>query len=126
MRPSESPFRTKSSGSTRGRNRATVPKPERTREFLYCVLQQGEFRDSLAQSASGISNRHQRVRPSDPLARPLVVPTKAMLDAFADQVVPQVALREALQAESSTLATLRDYLLPRLLSGRVRVEVGHG
>jgi type I restriction enzyme S subunit len=54
-----------------------VPRPEWTREFLYCLFQQGEFRDSLAQSASGTSNSHQRVRPTDLLARPLVLPPKA-------------------------------------------------
>ena len=99
-----------------------VPRPGWPREFLYCLFQQADFRDSLAQSASGTSNSHQRVRPSDLLARPLIVPPKSIVAAFADQVVPEMALREALQAESSKLAALRDYLLPRLLSGRVRVR----
>lgn len=99
-----------------------VPKPEWSREFLYCLFQQEEFRDNLAQSASGTSNSHQRVRPSDLLARAFVVPPKAILDAFNNQVVPQMALREALQAESSKLVALRDYLLPRLLSGRATVR----
>ncbi len=99
-----------------------VPRPGWTRESLYCLFQQGEFRESLIQSASGTSNSHQRVRPSDLLARPLVVPPRAVHDAFADQVIPQMALREALHAESAKLAALRDYLLSRLLSGRVRVR----
>jgi type I restriction enzyme S subunit len=103
-----------------------VPKPGWTREFIYFLFQQEEFRDSLTQSASGTSNSHQRVRPSDLLARPLAVPPKTMLDAFSDQVVPQMALREALQTESSKLAALRDYLLPPLLSGRVRVLSSNG
>jgi type I restriction enzyme S subunit len=99
-----------------------VPKLGWTREFLYCLFQQAEFRDSLVQSASGTSSSHQRVRPSDLLARPLVVPPKIILNAFTDQVIPLMALREELQAESSKLATLRDYLLPRLLNGRVQVR----
>ena len=99
-----------------------VPRPGWTREFLFCLFLQDEFRDSLAQSASGTSNSHQRVRPGDLLTRPLVVPSTAMREAFADQVVPQIQLRAALHFESAKLATLRDYLLPRLLSGRVRVR----
>lgn len=99
-----------------------IPSPGWTREFFYCLFQQGDFRDSLTQSASGTSNSHQRVRPNDLLDRPLVVPPKPILDAFAEMVIPQFALREALHAESSKLAALRDYLLPRLLSGRVRVR----
>ncbi len=98
-----------------------VPRPDFTREFLYCLFQQAEFRASLAQSASGTSNSHQRVRPGDLLALPLAVPPKSMLGAFTDQVAPQIELWEALQAESSKLSEIRDYLLPLLLSGRVRV-----
>jgi type I restriction enzyme S subunit len=99
-----------------------VPRSRGTREFLYCLFQQREFRDTLAQSASGTSSSHQRVRPSDLLAHPLVVPPKTVLNAFTDQARALIALREALQAEATMLATLRDYLLPRLLSGRVRVR----
>lgn len=99
-----------------------VPKAGWSRETIYCLLQQQDFRESLAQSATGTSNSHQRVRPADLLTRPLVVPSQPILDAFAEQVVPQMALREALQYESRKLTTLRDYLLPRLLSGRVRVQ----
>lgn len=54
--------------------------------------------------------------------RSLVVPSTFMREAFADQVVPQMQLRAALHAESAKIATLRDYLLPRLLSGKVRVS----
>jgi type I restriction enzyme S subunit len=98
-----------------------VPRPGWAREYLFCLFLQGQFRDSLAQSASGTSNSHQRVRPGDLLTRPLVVAPAFMREAFADQIIPQMQLRAALHAESAKLAALRDYLLPRLLSGRVRV-----
>lgn len=97
-----------------------LPRPGWSREFLFCLFLQDEFRDSLAQSASGTSNSHQRIRPGDLLTRPLVVPSTFMREAFADQVVPQMQLRSALHAESAKLAAMRDYLLPRLLSGGVR------
>jgi type I restriction enzyme, S subunit len=99
-----------------------VPKVGWARETIYCLFQQKHFRESLAQSASGTSNSHQRVRPADFLTRPLVAPAQPILDAFAEQVVPQIALRDALQHESRKLIALREYLLPRLLSGRVRLQ----
>ena len=47
--------------------------------------------------------------------------SKAMLKAFATLCGSLFDLLQQLADESAELATLRDYLLPRLLSGRVRV-----
>lgn len=99
-----------------------IPRAGWTREAIYCLFQQEDFRGSLAQGASGTSSSHQRIRPADLLARSIVVPSQPILEAFHEQVVPKMALREALHKEISKLAALRDYLLPRLLSGRVRVR----
>ena len=41
---------------------------------------------------------------------------------FDSIVRPMIELIASSAAESAKLATLRDYLLPRLLSGRVRVR----
>ena len=52
----------------------------------------------------------------------LTVPPKAVLDAFLREVLP---LRQRLVAnvrESRTLAALRDALLPKLISGEIRVK----
>jgi len=45
-----------------------------------------------------------------------------ILRAFEEMVGPLLKLTDHLKAESAKLAALRDYLLPRLLSGRVRVS----
>jgi len=52
----------------------------------------------------------------------LTVPPKAVLDAFLRAVLP---LRQRLVAnvrESRTLAAVRDALLPKLISGALRVQ----
>jgi type I restriction enzyme S subunit len=52
----------------------------------------------------------------------LVVPPAAVIDGFFRTVLP---LRQRLTAnirESRTLATLRDALLPKLISGEMRVK----
>jgi type I restriction enzyme S subunit len=50
-----------------------------------------------------------------------VIPRPAIVSAFEDVAAPMFDMITHLVAESAGLATLRDYLLPRLLSGRVRV-----
>ncbi len=53
-------------------------------------------------------------------------PRNDFLPAFEAVVSPLFELLLASRHESSKLAEMRDYLLPRLLSGQVRVEVAHG
>lgn len=98
------------------------PRDGWSRWHLYCQLQQAEFRDGLAQSASGTSNSHQRIRPDDLLASAIVQPPPPQRDAFAATADPIFRLVDSLLAESRKLAELRDYLLPKLLTGTVRVK----
>ena len=60
----------------------------------------------------------------------LCVPSQPVVRAFASNVDPLFQKVAANISESRHLATLRDYLLPKLLSGAVRApevqEVGHG
>ena len=72
------------------------------------------------------SNSHQRVRPDDVLHKAVIVPPSPVRKGFADIADPLFALLAANHAESATLAEVRDYLLPTLFSGQVRVEAAHG
>jgi type I restriction enzyme S subunit len=99
-----------------------IPNNGFDRHYLYCKFQQPAFHDDLAQSASGTSNSHQRVRPNDLLAKPVVMPPAIARDSFQDVVAPLFALLTSNHTESRQLAELRDYLLPRLLSGALRVK----
>ena len=103
-----------------------VPRSAFDRHYLYCQFQQSSFREELAQSASGTSNSHQRVRPDDVLHRTVIVPPSPVRNGFADIADPLFALSAANHAESARLAEVRDYLLPKLFGGQVRVEVAHG
>ncbi len=53
-------------------------------------------------------------------------PQGEVVTAFESVVDPMLQLLLALVDESSKLAEVRDYLLPGLLSGQVRVEIAHG
>lgn len=57
---------------------------------------------------------------------PVVVPTPAVVQSFRELAEPLFHLLTATVKETGRLQRMRDYLLPRLLSGEVRVEVRHG
>ena len=99
-----------------------VPSQISDRHYLYCQFQQTAFREELAQGASGTSNSHQRVRPGDVLNRPVIVPPTPAREVFAGIADSLFALMTANHEESAKIAEMRDYLLPKLLSGVVRVR----
>ena len=89
-------------------------------EYAYCLARDEGFRDFAIQSMTGSSGR-QRV-PADSLTRfPLVVFPHSIADRFAVHVQNNFRLIKASRNESRTLVALRDTLLPKLLSGEIRV-----
>jgi type I restriction enzyme S subunit len=96
------------------------PKPPRSREFAYCLARSNEFREFAIQSMTGSSGR-QRV-PAESLSHYLVVdPGKEIAERFGKAVGPLFSRASSAARESRTLAALRDALLPRLVSGEMRV-----
>lgn len=53
---------------------------------------------------------------------PVVLPPDPVTIAFGEQIDPLFQMLRHIEDESIKLATMRDYLLPQLLSGRVTVE----
>jgi type I restriction enzyme S subunit len=92
------------------------------RHYLYCQFQQQTFREDLVQSASGTSNSHQRIRATDLLAKPVVLPPASARDSFQQIVNPLFALLASNHTESRKLAGMRDYLLRRLLLGHLTLQ----
>lgn len=96
------------------------PRGSLTSHELWAVAAQQEFLDELAAKVTGTSKSHQRVRPAEVMAAEVVDPRE-----FGDtsQHIRSLASRSALaRRESQALATLRDTLLPQLMSGRLRVK----
>lgn len=91
-------------------------------EFAYCLARSEEFRDCAIQSMTGSSGR-QRV-PAESLSHFLIaVPPPPVAHAFGQSIRPRFVRSRAAATESRTLATLRDTLLPKLLSGEIRLDV---
>jgi type I restriction enzyme, S subunit len=88
--------------------------------FFEFYLRLPAARERFATLSSG--SVRQSLRASDFLSIDLVIPDPLLLRTFNGWYEPIRTLSNALVAESSDLAVLRDYLLPRLLSGQVRVR----
>ena len=98
-----------------------VPAVKVSREFLYCFFSAAPFRERLRQLVTGTSNSHQRVKPDSVAALRTLVPPSAILDAFAVAVRPAFERVGLNRLQVQTLGSLRDTLLPRLITGKIRL-----
>ena len=97
------------------------PKSGCSRGLLYFMFQDPTVRQILEGMVTGTSKSHQRISPPALLQTKLVVGDGSAFGAFDEITEPMVKRLLALRAENRTLAETRDYLLPRLMSGEVRV-----
>ncbi len=93
-----------------------------TREYLFSLFSSNSFRETFSTLATGTSSSHQRVRPEDLLVMATVVPPKHVVTEFSDAIAPFFSKVSQNLFESRTLNGLRDSLLPKLLSGEMRVK----
>jgi len=98
-----------------------TPQEGISREYLYSLLSSSAFLDQFAQMVTGTTGSHQRVRPKAFTAMKVVNPSPELLATFTRSTEPLFARCASAAAESGDLATTRDVLLPRLLSGSLRV-----
>jgi len=96
------------------------PEPPLPSEYAYCVARSQEFRDFAIQSMTGTSGR-QRV-PAAALSHFLVaLPNKDVAVLFGKLVGPLFSRVRVAAEENRALSLLRDTLLPKLISGELRV-----
>ena len=98
------------------------PKPPLPEQFAYCLARSARFREFAVQNMSGTSGR-QRVPPAALSGFSMTSPPAQLATEFGD--IAQSLFERASRAvlESRTLAELRDALLPKLVSGELRVDV---
>ena len=98
-----------------------VPAGGASKEFIYCAFTTPKFKELLCQLVTGTSNSHQRVKPDGVSSMSAVLPPLEVLGVFADVVKPMFERIGHNLGKAQTLATLRDTLLPRLISGQLRL-----
>jgi type I restriction enzyme S subunit len=99
-----------------------VPFGNGTTSFIYCKLLDPFFSDTVAQFVTGTSNSHQRIRPDTVLNLSTIVPTSEPIMSF-DSITSGLFSRVKINEQQvQNLSDLRDTLLPRLISGQLRIE----
>ncbi|MFF0657800.1 restriction endonuclease subunit S [Micromonospora tulbaghiae] len=98
-----------------------VPNPTVTTAELWAVACQDEFLSRLAARVTGTSKSHQRVRPDEVLASDVVDP-RAIDEVTRQKVSSLVQRAQQAREENIGLAQLREVLLPKLMSGELRVK----
>lgn len=97
------------------------PKDPIPAAYAYLLARSEDFRAHAVQSMSGTSGR-QRVQTAALAGYPTAHGNTEVYKAFEQVIAPDFDLISANRRESAKLAEVRDYLLPRLLSGAVRVR----
>lgn len=100
---------------------AYSPRGGAPKELIYCLFSSEEFQQKLCQLVTGTSNSHQRVKPDQVLAVKLPIADKPALKAFTEIVRPLFDRVHAGRLQAQTLTQLRNTLLPRLISGQLRL-----
>jgi type I restriction enzyme S subunit len=87
--------------------------------FLYLLLRTQRFHDLVAGYSNGTT---VNMLPLDGLQKPtFVLPPKGIVERFGRLFTPLLQRLEQIYDEDVTLAALRDALLPKLMSGELRV-----
>ena len=97
----------------------TAPKPEAIRIYLFFTFLQQAFRERAVSYATGTT---VLALPKDALeGHAMVIPDEKTIDVFADFAASTFAAIENNLDKINILADLRDTLLPRLISGKLRL-----
>jgi len=89
--------------------------------FIYCFLKSKQVTDELIGAAGGTSGSHQRVKPADIFNLTFQMLPQQKIDDF--NLITSKYLKKITNnmKQIRTLEKLRDTLLPKLMSGEVRV-----
>lgn len=98
-----------------------VPVDSRERSFLYLLLKSDLVQAEIENRATGSTGSRQRVKPKEIEGLTILVPDRDLRLKFS-QLVGALFHRSATNnQQQSTLANLRDSLLPKLLSGQLQI-----
>lgn len=99
-----------------------LSKAQATREWIYALVSSSSFCEILSSLVTGTSSSHQRVKPEYLFEVKTVIPEEVIIRLFTKTAKPIFEVITQNLEQSRTLASLRDALLPKLLSGEIRVR----
>ncbi len=98
-----------------------IPNDTGWRPYLYEMLQSDTVQSEILNRATGSTGSRQRVKPKEIAVIPCIVHPKALIDFFCTKASSLHDKQLSNARRNGTLASLRDTLLPKLMSGELRV-----
>lgn len=99
-----------------------VPRTRDDRPFLYCLMVSEVMQAEVLRHVTGSTGSRQRAQPSQIAKVEVLLPEPNILSAFNCKAEPLLRAIADNQLESQTLTKLRDTLLPKLISGELRIK----
>ncbi|QDH16978.1 restriction endonuclease subunit S [Swingsia samuiensis] len=99
-----------------------LPHAELLRSLVYCICVSEKFQEQIVSMVTGTSKSHQRVKPSEVILLNVSVGSKAMFEQFSQITGRFFEKIEQNSNEISSLAQMRDLLLPKLMSGEIHIK----
>ena len=93
------------------------------KEYLYSLINSDAFYTYMVQCSSSSTGSRTRMDPELCLRFAFASPKdNALIERYCKTVAPMLLKIEELKDENQRLASLRDFLLPMLMNGQVKVE----
>lgn len=89
--------------------------------FLYALFRWGNVSKYISQFANGANVLH--LRPQVLRNVKVLLPQQILIDKFVSVVKPMIGMINKLNTENESLSRQRDLLLPRLMSGKLEINV---
>ena len=89
--------------------------------FLWGLFTSSLVAGRMEAMVTGTSKSHQRVKPNDVSGIMTVTPDARLVKTYGDTVLPMLNRTLVGKSESTVLSELRDTLLPKLISGQLRI-----
>ena len=96
-------------------------RPPFRRSYVYCLARSPLFRQQIESLVTGTSKSHQRAPAGAILTLEAIIPSAPVIRAFEQQVLALLDRSVGCRRETTSLAALRDTLLPKLVSGEIRM-----
>jgi type I restriction enzyme S subunit len=91
------------------------------KNYMYMIARDYSFITFCTKSSAGTSNSHKRVNPTV-MMKYKVAYQQRIAERFGSILGSTIKMYAKNQIENKTLSELRDWLLPMLMNGQVRVE----
>jgi type I restriction enzyme, S subunit len=98
-----------------------VPINKEWRPFLYELLKSQPVQSEISNRVTGSTGSRQRVKPRDIAVLPCIVPPEKLIEVFCQKVGSLHCKQHSNIKEIYSLGKIRDLLLPKLISGDLRV-----